>query len=114
MINEQPTLDEVILLNHLKIGIENPTKKKVICFQTGLSERKFFKLIQDLRSKGYPIGSDREKPGTGYFIARNEDELGKTKGQYLKQITTSQDVLKELENADFSLIDNLKEEIANG
>lgn len=61
-----------MILNTLKKGADNATRKEMLVTITGLNERTVRKIIADLRASGIPIISNTNKGG--YYLPATQEE----------------------------------------
>lgn len=64
---------QVLALNHT--GHENGITSETLAFRLGISERDVRTLVTELRQDGHAVCAH---PATGYFLARDDNELNTT------------------------------------
>lgn len=80
-MKEKLTVDEKNCLTHIKVSrIENPVPRRFLAYvlgrkAEGITCRTVQKIVNSLRSKGYPILSSSTPGNAGYYWPRNEKEL---------------------------------------
>ncbi|MFS1663327.1 hypothetical protein ACLN19_01725 [Streptococcus sp. zg-JUN1979] len=88
----------MMLYSALPVGKENRIPRKEITARTGIDKRDIEKLVFCLiHDYGVPVVAIKSNP-SGYYIPRNAEELADGLEAYKKQIVTSQQRVRDLEN----------------
>lgn len=107
------TVFEQILFERLGFGVEKAVTSRELAYNFRTTPRRIMGIIRSLCLKGVPVVSTRKGRHKGYFLARNEYELG----EYIKPLEAEQDEimkrvekLKSLRTKHFQAILNMKKD----
>ena len=107
------TAFEQILFERLGFGVEKAVTSRELAYNFRTTPRRIMGIIRSLCLKGVPVVSTRKGRHKGYFLARNEYELG----EYIKPLEAEQDEimkrvekLKSLRTKHFQAILNMKKD----
>lgn len=107
------TVFEQVLFERLGFGVEMAVTSRELAYNFRTTPRRIMGIIRSLCLKGVPVVSTRKGRHKGYFLARNEYELG----EYIKPLEAEQDEimkrvekLKSLRTKHFQAILNMKKD----
>lgn len=107
------TVFEQVLFERLGFGVETAVTSRELAYNFRTTPRRIMGIIRSLCLKGVPVVSTRKGRHKGYFLARNEYELG----EYIKPLEAEQDEimkrvekLKSLRAKHFQAILNMKKD----
>lgn len=107
------TVFEQVLFERLGFGVETAVTSRELAYNFRTTPRRIMGIIRSLCLKGVPVVSTRKGRHKGYFLARNEYELG----EYIKPLEAEQDEimkrvekLKSLRTKHFQAILNMKKD----
>lgn len=107
------TVFEQVLFERLGFGVEKAVTSRELAYNFRTTPRRIMGIIRSLCLKGVPVVSTRKGRHKGYFLARNEYELG----EYIKPLEAEQDEimkrvekLKSLRTKHFQAILNMKKD----
>lgn len=107
------TIFEQVLFERLGFGVETAVTSRELAYNFRTTPRRIMGIIRSLCLKGVPVVSTRKGRHKGYFLARNEYELG----EYIKPLEAEQDEimkrvekLKSLRAKHFQAILNMKKD----
>lgn len=107
------TVFEQVLFERLGFDVEKAVTSRELAYNFRTTPRRIMGIIRSLCLKGVPVVSTRKGRHKGYFLARNEYELG----EYIKPLEAEQDEimkrvekLKSLRTKHFQAILNMKKD----